>query len=74
MWVMDGVARADKAPSTDLASEWRPRGSAFVPCVLKAEEGASAAAAAEKPEPSRLIVRKPVSFLCFSVLCENKFD
>lgn len=60
---MDGVARADKAPSTDLASEWRPRGSAFVPCVPKAGEEASAAAA-EKPQPSRVVLRKPVSFSC----------
>lgn len=59
---MDGVARADKAPFTDLASEWRPRGSAFVPCVPKPQEGASAAAV-EKPQPFRLVVRKPVSFL-----------
>ncbi|XP_014508647.1 uncharacterized protein LOC106768171 [Vigna radiata var. radiata] len=56
---MDGVARADKAPSTDLASEWRPRGSAFVPCVPKAGEEASAAAA-EKPQPSRVVLRKPL--------------
>ncbi|BAT75233.1 Dual specificity protein [Vigna angularis] len=57
---MDGVARADKAPSTDLVSEWRPRGSAFVPCVPKPGEEASAAAAAEKPQPSRVVVRKPL--------------
>ncbi|TKY58492.1 hypothetical protein E2542_SST15554 [Spatholobus suberectus] len=55
---MDGVARAEQAQSTDLASGWRPRGSAFVPCLPKAQEE-EAATAAEKPQPLRVVVRKP---------------
>ncbi|XP_027345337.1 dual specificity protein kinase YAK1 homolog isoform X2 [Abrus precatorius] len=66
---MDGVRPRDKAEqpqSRDFAtassssSGWRPRGFAFVPCVPKGEGEGEEVTAAQKSQPLRLVVRKPL--------------
>lgn len=66
---MDGVARVEEQAQPQSRG-WRPcRGSAFFPCLPKAQEQQASSSAADKPQPLRVLVRKPVSFSFVDYLC-----